>query len=178
MNKKTLAKFALLATAGAVSQAALAVDGNIQFIGEIIDAPCSISPGSTNLVVPLGKVSRTILDTAAGRHSTPAQFQIQLTDCSATAKGATVTFNGTQDEINKDALALSNSGGLSPNATGVAVEIRDAEHAKIALGSASPKYYLGVGTNNLRFEAAYVSTTASVTPGPANATAQFTVNYN
>ncbi len=178
MNKKTLAKFALLATAAAVSQAVLAEDGRIQFNGEIVDAPCSVSPNAANLVVPLGKVSRASMDGAAGKHSTPAQFEIQLTDCSASAKGASVTFSGTPDSIGTDLLAISNSGGLSASATGVAVEIRDAEHAKIALGSASPKYFLGVGSNNLRFEAAYVSTGASVTPGPANATAQFTVNYN
>ncbi|WP_088143128.1 fimbrial protein [Achromobacter xylosoxidans] len=178
MNKNTLAKFALLATAAAVSQAALAEDGRIQFNGEIVDAPCSVSPSATNLVVPLGKVSRASMDGAAGKHSTPAQFEIQLTDCSASAKGASVTFSGTPDSISNDVLAISNSGGLTANATGVAVEIRDALHAKIALGSASPKYFLGLGTNNLKFEAAYVSTGASVTPGPANATAQFTVNYN
>lgn len=177
MNKKTLAKFALLATAAAVSQAALAADGNIQFNGEIVDSPCSISPGATNLVVPLGKVSRASLEGAAGKLSTPAQFQIQLTDCSAAAKGASITFSGVPDTVQKDALALANSGGLEPNATGVAVQVRDANRAKIALGSESANYVLGQGSNNLRFEASYVSTGNTVTPGPANATAQFTVNY-
>ncbi|WP_258130561.1 fimbrial protein [Achromobacter anxifer] len=178
MNKNTLAKFALLATAAAVSQAALAEDGRVQFNGEIVDAPCSVSPGATNLVVPLGKVSRASMDGAAGKHSTPAQFEIQLTDCSASAKGASITFSGTPDSVSSDVLAIANSGGLTASASGVAVELRDTTRAKIALGSPSPKYVLGVGTNNLKFEAAYVSTGATVTPGPANATAQFTVNYN
>ncbi len=175
MNKNTLAKFALLATAAAVSQAALAVDGNIQFNGEIVDAPCSISPGATNLVVPLGKVSSTALNGSAGRYSTPAQFELQLTQCSDTAKGATVTFSGAADTINTDALATSI--GEIGGATGVAVELRDSAHQKIKLGTASPQYTLRTGTNNLKFEAAYVSTGAKVTTGPANATAQFTVAY-
>ncbi len=175
MNKNTIAKFALLAAAAAVSQAALAEDGRVNFVGEIVDAPCDVSPQATNLVVPLGKVSRTTLDGAVGKYSTPAQFELQLANCSATAKGASVTFTGAADSVNTDTLAIGL--GEVGSATGVAVELRDAAQKKIKLGTASPDYTLRAGTNNLKFGAVYVSTTNKVTVGPANATAQFTVNY-
>ncbi|MBD9383494.1 fimbrial protein [Achromobacter sp. ACM02] len=175
MNKNTITKFALLATAAAISQTAWAEDGRINFIGEIVDAPCDVSPQATNLVVPLGKVSRTTLDGAVGKYSTPAQFELQLANCSATAKGASVTFTGTADTINTDTLAIGI--GELGSATGVAVELRDSTQKKIKLGAESPEYTLRAGTNNLKFGAVYVSTANTVTVGPANATAQFTVNY-
>ncbi len=175
MNKNTIAKFALLASAAAISQTALAEDGRINFVGEIVDAQCDISPQATNLVVPLGKVSSSTLNGSAGRYSTPAQFELRLANCGAAAKGASVTFAGLADTIKKDSLAID-SNELN-SATGVAVELRDALQNKIALGAESTKYTLHEGTNNMKFNAVYVSTGEKVTPGAANATAQFTVNY-
>jgi major type 1 subunit fimbrin (pilin) len=103
MQKTVFVKFAALAVASVLSQAAFAADGTINFTGEIVDAPCSISPNSQNLTVPLGKVSRTVFDGATagtavvGKKTTPARFKIDLLGCGATAKGATVTFSGTAD---------------------------------------------------------------------------------
>ena len=175
MNKNTIAKFALLASAAAISQTALAEDGRVNFVGQIVDAPCDVTPQSTNLVVPLGKVSRDTLNDGPGKYSTPAQFELRLANCGDSAKGATVTFAGLADTINKDSLAIDTNELNS--ATGVAVELRDALQNKIALGAESTKYTLREGTNNMKFNAVYVSTGDKVTPGAANATAQFTVNY-
>jgi len=181
MNKKAIfINAAALAVIGLASQAALAgPDGTINFTGQIVDTPCSVSPNSANLQVPLGSVARTSLDGGAGKKSTPAKFTINLLGCGATAKGATVTFSGSGDTVVNDALKLSNAGtvGASGSATGVAVEIGDSAGTKIPLGSASASYALGSGDNALQFQAAYVSTGSTVTSGPANATAQFTVAY-
>lgn len=180
MNKKaTFLKLASLAAVAALSQAASAADGNIQFTGQIVDTPCSVAASSQNLTVPLGNVGRTSLDGAAGKKSTPAKFTINLLACGATAKGATVTFTGAADTVVTDDLKLANAGtvGTTASATGVAVEIQDSTGAKIPLGSASASYALGLGDNSLQFQAAYVSTGNAVTSGPANANAQFTVAY-
>jgi len=178
-KKSVFINAAAIAIAGLVSQGAMAADGNINFTGQIVDTPCSIAPDSQNLQVALGNVARTSLDGGAGKKSTPAKFTINLTSCGATAKGATVTFSGTADATVADALKLSNAGtvGASGSATGVAVEIDDSAGTKIPLGTASASYALGTGTNSLQFQAVYVSTGATVTSGPANATAQFTVAY-
>ncbi|MDH6170653.1 type 1 fimbria pilin [Variovorax boronicumulans] len=190
MKKSVLVKFAALAVTGVMSQGAFAADGTINFTGEIVDAPCSISPNSQNLTVPLGKVSRTVFGSVTGtgasavstaivgKKSTPANFTIDLLGCGATAKGATVTFSGTADADNATTLRVANAGQVGVSAaSGVAVELGDSAGTKIPLGSPSSDYVLGLGDNSLKFQAAYVATKTSVMSGPANAVAQFTVAY-
>lgn len=183
MQKTVFVKFAALAVAGVLSQAAFAADGTINFTGEIVDTPCSISPNSQNLTVPLGKVTRNAFGGTAGTavigtKATPARFTIDLLGCGATAKGATVTFSGTADLDNATTLRLANAGQVGVgSASGVAIELGDSAGTKIALGSPSADYILGLGDNSLKFQAAYVATKTAVTVGPANAVAQFTVAY-
>ena len=177
MNKKAaFINAAVLATMGVVSQGALAADGTINFTGSIVDQPCSISPNSQNLQVPLGNVTRTTLDGAVGKKSTPAKFTINLLGCGATAKNAQITFSGPADNDN---LKVNPGTAASTSlATGVAVELEDSNGAKIALGAASANYALTIGDNALQFQAAYVATGSKVTSGIANAMAYFTVSYN
>lgn len=184
MKKFVVARLAALAAAGALSQGAFAADGTINFTGEIVDAPCSISPNSQNMTVPLGKVSRTAFDGATagtavvGKKATPAKFKIDLLGCGATAKGATVTFSGTADLDDATNLRIANAGQVGTgSASGVAIELGDSAGTKIPLGSASGTYVLGLGDNSLNFQAAYVATKTAVTVGPANSVAQFTVAY-
>ncbi|CAN7641362.1 fimbrial protein [Variovorax paradoxus] len=183
MQKTVFVKFAALAVAGVLSQAAFAADGTINFTGEIVDTPCSISPNSQNLTVPLGKVTRNAFGGTAGTavigtKATPARFTIDLLGCGATAKGATVTFSGTADLDDATNLRLANAGQVGVgSASGVAIELGDSAGTKIALGSPSADYILGLGDNSLKFQAAYVATKTAVTVGPANAVAQFTVAY-
>ncbi|KQW61449.1 fimbrial protein [Variovorax sp. Root411] len=188
MQKTVFVKLATLAVAGMLSQGAFAADGTVNFTGEIVDAPCSISPNSQNLTVPLGKVSRTVFGTVTGtppvstatigKKSTPANFTIDLLGCGATAKGATVTFSGTADLDDPSYLRLANAGQVGVGAaSGVAIELGDSAGTKIALGSPSGEYVLGLGDNSLKFQAAYVATKTAVTVGPANSVAQFTVAY-
>jgi len=178
MRKSFFKLAALAAVAGALSQGAMAADGTINFTGEIVDAPCSISPNSQNMTVPLGKVARTVLDGGKGKKATPAKFTIDLLGCGATAKGATVSFTGTPDLDDATTLRLANAGQVGvTTASGVAIELGDSAATKIPLGSESAQYVLGQGDNALKFQAVYVSTKDTVTVGPANSVAQFTVNY-
>ncbi|MGJ7545759.1 fimbrial protein [Variovorax sp. LT1R16] len=186
MQKNRFIQIAALVAAGVLAQGAFAAtDGTINFTGDIVDAPCSIAAGSQNLSVPLGKVARTAFDgatagtaTVGKKASAPAKFSIDLLGCGATAKGATVTFSGTADADDATNLRLSSSGQAgAASASGVAIELGDSAGTKIALGTASSQYTLGTGDNSLKFQAVYVATKAAVTTGPANATAQFTVNY-
>jgi type 1 fimbria pilin len=180
MHKMKFVKFAAIALAGALSHAAFAApDGTINFTGEITDAPCSVSPASQNMTVPLGNVSRTALDGAVGKKAPkPADFTIDLLACGPSAKGATVSFAGVPDADDSTALAISNAGMVgTQKATGVAVELADSLGTKIPLGSDSQQYILGAGDNSLKFQAIYVATQPTVTVGPANAVAQFTVAY-
>lgn len=180
-----------MAVAGVLSQSAFAIDGTINFTGEITDAPCSVSANSQNMTVPLGKVSRNVFGITApnvkpavttatvGRKSVPANFTIDLLGCGASAQGATVSFSGTGDVADPTTLRLANSGQVgAPAASGVAIEIADSAGTKIALNTGtSADYPLRLGDNSLRFQAAYVATGPAVTVGPANAVAQFTIAY-
>lgn len=178
MTKSNIAKLAAIAFAGVLSQGAFAADGTVNFTGEITDTPCSISPASQNQIVPLGNVSTNVF-TTAGKKAPAANFTIDLLNCSASAQGAKVTFEGTHDALLDTALAIANAGQVGVGAaTGVAVALSDSADTPIPLGAASNSYVLGLGTNSLRFKAAYVSTKDVVTVGPANASAQFTVSYN
>ncbi len=177
MKKSLITKLSTTAVVALLSQAAFAADGTINFFGEIVDAPCSTSPNSQVLTVPLGKVSRTALDGGAGKKATPASFDIELLNCGASAKGATLTFNGTTDATVTDNLSIGAGGMSGTSATGVAIELSDAAGTKIPVGSESAQYTLVQGNNPLKFQAVYVSTADKVTVGTANATAQFTVNY-
>ncbi|MBS81748.1 fimbrial protein [Variovorax sp. Varisp41] len=175
MLKHPLSKLFAFVAVGALSQAAMASDGTINFQGEIIDATCSVAPSSQNKTVQLGKiVSRAF--TGIGTISTPVDFSIDLLDCKTdTLKNAQVTFSGTADGDN---LAIANSGQTVAAATGVSIQLKDSTGNPIKLGTPSPKYILGNGTNSLQFKANYFATKDSVTVGPANGMAQFTVAYN
>lgn len=190
MQKSVLVKFAALAVASVVSQGAFAVDGTINFTGEITDAPCTVAPNSQNLTVPLGKVSRNVFGitpavgstpavttATVGRKSTPAKFSIDLLGCGATAKGATVTFTGATDAVVPTALRVGAGEVDGSFARGVAIELGDSSGRKIDLGSPSGDYTLSPGDNSLKFQAVYVATAPAVTTGPANGTAQFTIAY-
>lgn len=183
MKKSVLVKFAALAVAGAMSQGAFAaVDGTINFNGEITTDACSISPNSQNLTVQLGKVASKWFETAGkveiGKKSTPAKFSIDLLGCDTTTiKNAKVRFDGAADADVKTALRVGSGEVTGGFASGVAIELGDSSGTKINLGEQSKDYALSTGDNSLKFQAAYVATKDKVTVGPANAVAQFTIAY-
>jgi len=177
MSNLIIANLAAIATIGLLSQSTFAADGTVNFIGEIVDAPCSIAPQSQNLTVPLGKISRVSLDGAAGKVSAPAKFSIDLLSCGATAKGATVTFAAPADANNADLVRVGVGEVDGTAATGVGIQVSDSSGKLIPVGQASGSYTLAQGDNALKFQANYMSTGPSVTVGSGNAMAQFTVAY-
>ena len=190
MLKNAFTKLAVIAAVGALSQAAMAADGTVNFTGKITDSICSVAPESVNMTVPLGKVSKNAFP-AVGSGSTVAKFTINLRDCPAGTNKAKVTFSGAGVPGNIAAaeglLKVNNSGSTVEAAKGVGIEIGDANGLKIPLGAASSEYILGAGDNNLKFQARYVSffpvtptapSTDALTAGPADGTAQFSIAYN
>lgn len=174
--KKQLHALALVSViSGIAMSSANAADGTIQFNGEIIDAACTVSPTSANQTVTLGQVSSSafsaINDTAAA-----TAFQIDLTACPGTVSTASVKFDGTPYQGDNTVLALTPLPGF---ATGVGIRIRNSSNLVLPLYTASPAVALTQGTtNSLMFNASYVAKAASVTAGPANAVATFSVIYN
>ena len=87
-------------------------------------------------------------------------------------------FDGTPDASNSNLLAIDTS--VAGAATGVAINLMTADKADLPLhGSNGYTYMLSSSADNtLNFYAQYISTTASVTAGPANSVANFSVVYN
>ncbi|CAI1579739.1 S-fimbrillin [Serratia fonticola] len=175
--KKNLIAVAVLA-ASAFGVSAFAADGQVNFTGEIIDAACTVVNTPANpLNVQLGKVARTTF-TQAGDKSSATKFTLQLKDCPATVTSATVKFDGTSVSGDNSVLALTQASGV---ATGVGIQLSDDTQTVVPLYTASKSYALQSGTgvmNNLDFSARYISTSNTVTAGPANSVASFTINYN
>lgn len=175
--KNNLIAVAVLASS-AFGISAFAADGQVNFTGEIIDAGCTVVNTPSNpLEVTLGKVARSAF-TQAGDTAAPTGFTLQLTDCPATVNTASVKFDGTSVVGNNHVLALTQGTGV---ATGVGIQLSDDANTVLPLFTASKAYSLQSGTgviNNLDFVARYIATSATVTAGPANSMASFTINYN
>lgn len=146
--------------------------GTVQFSGSIVNAPCAINIGSGGHSVELGQY-RVADFKAAGDVSAARLFNIKLDNCATeTYSKASITFNGATVGGNSEALAVN--GG----ATGVGIQILQNDKAlKVDGTTASSAFNLNVGDNTLAFQAQYIALNSKVTPGAANATANFTVTY-
>ncbi|KQQ60795.1 hypothetical protein ASF66_13740 [Pseudomonas sp. Leaf129] len=176
--RTTLLASSFLAAA-ALAPLAHAVDGTINFTGTILDAACTVDPGSANQTVPLGNVNKSAFVTAGDRASS-APFVITVNACNPAITRVAVRFDGPTAPGNPQLLALS-AGGTP--ATGVGIGIYEAVTDTLvppgtkSVGIAAPA---AGSAANLEFTARYVSTveTAAITAGPANGTATFTLDYN
>lgn len=152
--------------------------GNVHFKGELVNAACAVSTGSSNQTVELGQY-RTAAFTAVGKTSAKIPFNIILNGCDPTvAATAAVAFSGPVDTKDKTLLALT-SGDNSNTASGVGIEILDNASTTLAPNGStfSAAQKLVQGTNTLHFAARYKATAATAGPGQANADATFVVKY-
>lgn len=185
MSTKKTALYIALSLASIASASSMAADGKINFTGKITDTPCTVSIPSQNRDVPLGNVPSTELATAASK-SASKQFQIDLLNCSATVKTATITFGGavatpTGAGVADATLFAVNSpegGAVGSTATNVGIEISDSTGAVLTPNKASSTLTLAAKTpsQSLYFNARYKSL-GSATTGDANATTDFTIAY-
>lgn len=175
----TLTSVALMAALS--STAAFAADGTINFQGNIIDSACTVDldgNGATTMDVLMGDVNKTAFSgvgSTAGGSASATKFNISLKNCPETVTTATVKFDGTAYAGDNTVLALTQETGV---ATGVGIQLSDASGI-LPLFTASAPYTLTSGdtTNVLDFYARYIQKAATVTAGPANSVATFTVNY-
>lgn len=176
MNNKLLPIAMMFSSVFSIS--AMAADGQVNFSGEIIDSACQvINTPSNPLQVTLGQVNRSAFS-GAGSTAAATKFTLQLADCPVSATAAAVKFDGSSISGNNSVLALTQEPGV---ASGVGIQLSDDSNTVVPLYTASKRYNLNTGTgvvNNLDFVARYIATAASVTAGPANSMASFTVIYN
>lgn len=180
---------ALLVVGGIYGASVQAADGTINFKGSLTAAPCSIDGANSNQTIDFGVVSTsTFGDIGSVGPSKP--FKIELTGCdTSTYKSAAVRFDGTAATGSTDLLSTDNDG--------LAIELTDPSGTRVKLASASSYVDLNLATSHttpgtppvvtsnndgsavLSFRARYsaLKKSTAMKPGPANATAAFTIAY-
>ncbi|MFC0228816.1 fimbrial protein [Serratia aquatilis] len=152
--------------------------GKITFTGSIIDAPCSIAPGSLDQVIPLGAVSNVALAANGNTGmSTPQPFTIELQDCVIATPGTkdrvSVTFTGASSSYDTDSL------GLIGSAQGAYILMSQADGNKVKLYTPTSAQTVINGNNTLAFTAALKGGGASATivPGSFQVPTNFVLDY-
>ncbi|WP_336220212.1 fimbrial protein [Citrobacter amalonaticus] len=175
--KMNLIAFALAATAAVSMSNAFAAAGTVNFSGQILDAACTVDVASQNQTVTLGQYNKSEF-TNAGDVTAAKKFSIVLKDCPAAVTQAHVRFDGTPETTDSTLLAIDSSAAGA--ATGVAINMMSADMTQLPLhGDNNYRYTLSsTAPNSLDFYAQYKSTAQTVTAGPANSVASFSVVYN
>lgn len=146
--------------------------GTVTIKGSIIDAPCSINPGSQDQSIDLGQVSKKQLED--GGKSTPVAFNIKLENCDLAAKkDVKVTFTG------QSSSAAPNQIGLVGTAAGASIALTDGLGQSINLGQPATMP-LQNGSNTMYFFAYLegVKAPATITPGEFQSVVDFSLDYN
>jgi len=175
--KKQMIVAAFAAVSALAMSNTFAAAGTVNFTGEIIDAGCTVDVASQNQTVALGSYYKTEF-TAPGDKTAAKKFNIVLKDCPQSVTSAAVRFDGTPEASNTALLAVDSS--VVGYATGVAINLMTADKVNLPLhGDNGYRYALSnTQDNSLDFFAQYQSTSATVTAGPANSVATFSVIYN
>ncbi|MBD8109066.1 fimbrial protein [Erwinia persicina] len=171
MNKIMLAAAMTLATVS-MAHAANQGSGTVNFKGSIVDAPCSIDPGTDDQTVKLGDVASAQLKN--GGKSTPQDILISLVGCDVqTAKNVTTTFTGAESESAPGLLAMRGT------ARGASIAINDIDGSLLPLNKASKTQKIEDGDTILRFSAHLQGdgASAAITPGGFTSVADFTLSY-
>lgn len=167
---------------------ALASDGVVHFTGEVIDSTCEVTTDTIGQTVALGKVNKSAF-TTVGTTAAPTEFSIKLDKCPATYTQAAARFDGTEASDGNGDLAIGTpvtaatpgdytGDGTAAAATGVAIRIYNrTDNSQVKLYKDSSYTTIDSGKAELKFIARYIATSASVTPGTANADSQFTIEY-
>ncbi|WP_240023690.1 fimbrial protein [Serratia marcescens] len=178
MNKFVLNTLLFVGAPFAMSTiaAANAADGTINFTGNVTDQTCTVETSSANQTIPMGNVSAKAFKNA-GDTALPTKFNIALANCPETVKKASVKFDGIYAKDNTALLALNQEAGV---ATGIGIALYEADGAtQIPIASFSTAQSVQKDISNVfTYVAKYMSTSDTITVGPANATTQFSITYN
>ena len=151
---------------------ALAEDGVVHFVGEIVDTTCEVTSDTADQIVPLGKVSKNAFS-GVGSLASPQKFSIKLENCPATYTQAAVRFDGTEAPGGDGDLKVG-----TPLTAGNPRIFNQSDNSQVKLYNDSAYTAIDAeGKAEMKFIARYVATNATVTAGTANADSQFTVEY-
>ncbi len=141
-------------------------DGTVNITGSILAASCTVESGGDPLSVALGDYSGGTL-TSVGQLTPQKKLTINLSNCSESISGTTVTVSGTPDTVNNKLLGLNNPGAMG-TATGIAIQISDSSGNIIDVNTASKLQPLNAGNNAVVLNLAYDVSSVPVGPGDAS----------
>lgn len=181
--KKSLLALSLGLAASLIGTSAFATTGTIKFEGKITATTCPIEvvnpeDGSVGNTVKMGSLEASRF-TASGVELPGKSFDLRVTGgagCGITPTSkANVTFNGMADPTGSYFAVTPTADG----AKGVVIVLKDNTGSPVAPGGVSADYDLAdTGPTDMRFNAYYRSTAATVTAGVASADVQFIVAIN
>jgi major type 1 subunit fimbrin (pilin) len=174
---------AIVVAAAAMSGSVMAAEastatvsgGTVNFVGQVVDAACSVSADSVDQTVTLGQVRTSKLTTAGMAANQKEDFNIKLEDCDITvSQNAAVIFNGQEDPNQIGALANTAGAG---SATNVALQLYGPDGQALNIGDTSSSVTLIQGENTIPLSVDYIATGAA-TAGNVAATATFSMVYS
>jgi len=146
--------------------------------GIVVQTPtCFVDPGSKNVVVPFGRVPQNSFQ---GPKTTTAErdFSIKL-NCRQGAGMSNMVYlrmDGISDPAGDPGVLRLTPNGTG-TATGVGIQVLDAQRAPVRFGQDMQVGPSKEGSYIVPFKARYFQTGDKVTGGAANGTATFTVEY-
>lgn len=174
MNKKLLPVVALILSASATS--AYAVNGKVNFTGEIIQSTCTVTSSDQNKDVFIGKYPTTAFN-AVGDVTASKAFTINLEKCEA--GDYSLRFDGATVAGNPNLLSVDNAKGV-----GIEILTNDEKIVPINQSADDNSPWVNVaasddnsGTAVFNLKARYKSFLKTVEAGSANANATFTIEY-
>lgn len=168
--------FISISTGLFTSASALASNGEVDIIGNIVSNTCNISINDRNKTVYMGVVSSKQFE-----HGTttafPKPFTLTLVDCGPAASAMTVGFQGPEDPNRHDLLAIDTGSGA---ATGLGIALLDSNKVQIPINTRTVPYAVQPNADImvLHFYAQYTANGTPVKAGGADATATFDFIYD
>lgn len=144
---------------------------NINLHGNVVDFSCTVNTADIDKTVDLGRWPTTQL-LNAGDTTALVPFSLRLEGCPPGS--VAILFTGTPAS-DTNLLALDDPA----MAQTVAIELRNSDRSRLALGEASPTEEVDANGNvTLNFFANYRALASGVQPGVEKADAIFMINYN
>lgn len=147
---------------------------NIRLSGEVVAYTCGVLEREKDKYVNLGTYSTKNFNTV-GKKGNVFPIPFNLYNCLPNIP-FTLTFSGNSDASNADLLALDQQTNSAKN---IAIEILTPNKTRLPLNKQSESFKADSNGNlSTTFYANYIVTKNSPTAGVANATAQFTIQYD
>lgn len=172
MNNKIKATALLVASLLGLPVVVNAADGTISFTGTIVAQGCSIT--TADQTIYMGNIAASTLNGRAGNTTSGKAFNIVGTNCPPSLSA--IVFSGPKTADTSSGLfALSDAMPAGDVALGI---FASDGTSRVLNGATTPLTIAGGGTDlNQSYFAKYVSTGTTVTPGLANATVTYTLEY-